>query len=67
MKAEDLKKLTLRELKNLLVLQEKILELSVRQEDEMVEKGSRKRVDEIRNDALDKILLIQAELKTRKQ
>lgn len=65
MKAEDLKKLTLRELENLLDLQKKILELTVRQEEELIHKGSRRRLEELRNEALDRILLIQVELKKR--
>lgn len=66
MKAEDLRKLTLRELQNLKALQEKILTLTVLQEDEMIRQRSRKEVEDLRDGTLDNLVLIQAELKNRK-
>ena len=61
----QLRKLSGRELLNLLEIQKRILDFSVLYEKELLNEGSRRQLEEIRNDALDKLNLIKAELKRR--
>ncbi len=60
---EILKNLSLRELENLKVLQEKILEMTVRNEKQLLKEDSRQRLEQARNQALDNLLQITAEIK----
>jgi hypothetical protein len=62
----DLSNLSLRELENLLKLQIKILEFSVIEENDLLQQDSKKRLEQLRNDALDMILALQKEIKKRK-
>jgi hypothetical protein len=62
----DLSNLSLRELENLLKLQIKILEFSVIEESGLLQQDSKKRLEQLRNDALDMILALQKEIKKRK-
>ena len=62
---EILKNLSLRELENLKVLQEKILEMTVRNEKQLLKEDSRQRLEQARNQALDNLLQINAEIKKR--
>lgn len=65
MQPRQLLKLSDRELQNLLELQKRILDVSVLFEKELLTEGSRRQLEEIRNEALDKMTLIKAELKRR--
>ena len=65
MTPDDLKSLSIRELQNLKVMQEKILEWTVRFEKELLGEDSRRQLESVRNKALDTLLLLQAELKKR--
>lgn len=62
---EDLEKLSLRELENLKTLQEKILEMSIRYEKQLLKEDSRQRLEQARNQALDNLLQISVEIKKR--
>ncbi len=66
MKPNQLRDLTLSELEKLLELQKKILDFTLFFEQELLEEGSRRQLEETRNDALDKLNLLTAELKKRK-
>lgn len=66
MRTEDLEKLSLRELENLLAVQQKILEYTVLYEKMLLEEDYRRRLDETRNEALDNLAAIQSELKKRR-
>lgn len=65
MRTEDLQKLSLRELENLLTVQQKILEYTVLYEKMLLEEDYRRRLDETRNEALDNLAAIQSEIKKR--
>lgn len=65
MTPDELKSLSIRELENLKVMQEKILELTVKFEKELLEEDTRKQLERVRNKALDTLLLLQTELKKR--
>lgn len=61
----ELKTLSLRELENLITMQEKILEWTVRFESELLEEDSRRRLESVRNNALDLLFLLKSEIKKR--
>ncbi len=67
MKRYQLRKLSVGELRKLLELQKRILDFTLFYEQELLEKGSIRQLEETRNDALDKINLLTAELKKREQ
>ncbi len=62
---EILKNLSLRELENLKILQEKILEMTILNEAQLLKEDSRQRLEQARNEALDTIFQIIAEIKNR--
>ena len=66
MNPNQLHKLSVGELEKLLELQKRILDFTMFYEQELLEEGSRGQLEETRNDALDKITLITAEIKKRK-
>ena len=61
----ELKFLSLRELENLITMQEKILEWTVRFESDLLEEDSRRRLESVRDNALDLLFLLKAEFKKR--
>ena len=62
---EILKNLSLRELENLKILQEKILEMTILNEAQLLKEDYRQRLEQARNEALDTIFQIIAEIKNR--
>jgi len=58
MKPYQLRDLTLSELEKLLELQKRILDFTLFFEQELLEEGSRRQLEETRNDALDKLNLL---------
>ena len=65
MNSTQLRKLSVLELGKLLDLQKRILDFTLFYEQELLEEGSRRQLEKTRNDALDKINLLTAELKKR--
>ena len=65
MKTDLLRTLSISELEKLLELQKRILDFTLLFEQELLEEGSRRQLETTRNDALDKMNLLTAELKKR--
>ena len=65
MNSDQLRKLSVTELEKLVVLQKRILDFTLFYELELLEEGSRRQLEETRNNALDKLNLLTTELKKR--
>ncbi|HAD10930.1 MAG TPA: hypothetical protein DCF33_00680 [Saprospirales bacterium] len=65
MKPEQLKNLSLTELEKLLFLQKKILDFTLQYEQLLLQEGSKNQLEQTRNEALDKLLLLQTEIAKR--
>ncbi len=66
MNSNQLSRLSVSELNKLLEVQKRILDFTLFYEQELLGEGSRRQLEETRNNALDKINLLSTELKKRK-